>query len=181
MKVNESAAAPTGEATSPKTLVDVGSEEEFGEVFRRAVGEEEFAGDEHRRDLHDGEFQRGRREVESRADAREGSAQPTNASARATAPKLVAPTPELGQISREILQALRRGEDAQQRRVVFLEVRVPGLGDLRVRLRREGDSVSVRLRADNDGLARAVRAELPQLREAGAARGILFAHLEVLR
>lgn len=178
MKVNENAASPEADA-GPLCKPDAAApEDSFGDVFRRAVGEEEFAGDEHRRDLHEGDFQRTQRDNDAQVEARN---EVREAKMAAASTKPVAPPPELGQISREILQALRRGEDAQQRRVVFLEVRIPGLGDLRIRLRRDGDSVSVRLRADNDGLAREVRAELSSLREAGAARGIHFTNLEVLR
>jgi hypothetical protein len=178
--------------------------ESFADLMReKLVGEElleqgcegePFAGDERGRELHEGEVQRlvdddGQSAIafDARPDTfAEPQTSGITASGATTAcatgsPVASARAAEVHQIAREILKALRTGVDKHARKVVFLDVTVPGHGDLRVRLHRDGDGVSARLRADNDGLARLLQSHTGELRQAGLERGVRFTSLEVVR
>lgn len=87
----------------------------------------------------------------------------------------------MDQMAGEILRAVQVGEDGQARRVVFLEVQIPGHGDLRVRLRREGGGLEVRIRADNDRLARLVREHSDTLRGRAREKGVEMTSIQVVR
>ncbi len=91
------------------------------------------------------------------------------------------PAAAVHHVARQILRALRVGADQNARKVVFLDVTVPGHGDLRVRLRRDGDGFEARLRADNDGLARLLHAHTDDLRDAARDNGVHFTSLQVRR
>lgn len=91
------------------------------------------------------------------------------------------PAAAVHHVARQILRALRVGADQNARKVVFLDVTVPGHGDLRVRLRRDGDGFEARLRADNDGLARLLQAHTDDLRHAAEDNGVHFTSLQVRR
>lgn len=89
--------------------------------------------------------------------------------------------PPMPQVAKEIVQAVRVGEDAQARKVVFLDVTVPGRGDVRIRLRRDGGGMEVRMRADNDALARSLQQGVGQLREEAAKKDLQFTSVQVVR
>ena len=85
------------------------------------------------------------------------------------------------EVARQIVDAVRVGEDSRERRVVFLDVTVPGRGDVRIRLRRDGGGMEVRMRAGNDALARSLQEGVGELRERGADKGISFTSIQVVR
>lgn len=87
----------------------------------------------------------------------------------------------IAEVARQIVEAVRVGEDGHLRRVVFLDVTVPGRGDIRIRLRRDGGAMEVRMRAGNDGLARSLREGVGELRQRGAEKGIQFTSIQVVR
>ena len=101
--------------------------------------------------------------------------------AQQSAPMQGSTSPALAEIANKIVQAVRVGEDAQARRVVFLDVTVPGRGDVRIRVRRDGGGMEVRMRADNDALARTLQEGVGDLREEGARKGIQFTSVQVVR
>ncbi len=90
-------------------------------------------------------------------------------------------SPAMAEIVKKIVQAVRVGDDAQARRVVFLDVTVPGRGEVRIRLRRDGGGMEVRMRADNDALARTLQEGVAALREEGAKKGVQFTSVQVAR
>ena len=130
-------------------------------VFERPAGQTGAVGNE-------GEIQEVRRSIEGASGCTEN-----RQASRAN--------PALDVVAREILNAVRVGEDATKRRVLFLDVTVPGQGDVRIRLRRDGDGMEVRMRADNDELARNLRSGSDELRERGRDEGINFTSVRVVR
>lgn len=83
------------------------------------------------------------------------------------------------QIADEIVRAARVGRDAEGRDVLMLEVDLPGRGDLRVRLRRDGSGFETRFRTDDHRLARDLRENDDKLRESAARRGVELTDIEV--
>ncbi|RAL23938.1 hypothetical protein DL240_07260 [Lujinxingia litoralis] len=80
--------------------------------------------------------------------------------------------PELGEVVEQMVRAAQVGEDAQGRRVMFLELEVPGRGMLKVRLLREHDGFSVRMRASDEGLARDLLRWKGEMVRAAGERGV---------
>lgn len=99
---------------------------------------------------------------------------PVEAAAAAPPPSAVA------QVFEKIVQSYQVGSDVRARKVVMLDVDVPGRGGVRVRVSRNGDAVEVRMRADNPELAGLLRAHRDGLYRAGEERGFRFAHIEVV-
>lgn len=89
--------------------------------------------------------------------------------------------PAVQQIAREIVEAVRVGEDEHRRQVVFLDVTVPERGEVRIRLRRDGGGMEVRMRADNDALARTLQQNTDGLRRAAGAKDIELTSVRVVR
>ena len=89
--------------------------------------------------------------------------------------------PPVTQVAREIVEAVYVGQDSQQRQVIFVDVTVPGRGDVRIRLRRDGGGMEVRMRADNDALARTLQQGVRELREEGQKKDIEFTSIRVVR
>ena len=87
----------------------------------------------------------------------------------------------IDEVARRIVDAIRVGEDDQRRQVVFLDVTVPGRGEVRIRLRRDGGGMEVRMRADNDSLARSLQEGADDLHEKGRDEGIEFTSIRVVR
>lgn len=99
-----------------------------------------------------------------------------------TDPRLADSRPAVEVVAREILQAARFGEDDRTRRVVFLDVTVPGRGDIRIRLKRDGSGgFEVRLRAGNDSLGRTLQHGSDELRRRGQRQGVRFSSIRVVR
>ncbi len=90
-------------------------------------------------------------------------------------------SPAVEEIAKQIVDAVRIGEDSQARRVVFLDVTVPGQGNLRIRLRQDGGGMEVRMRADNDALARSVRENVEGLRHQTKELGVNLTSIRVVR
>ncbi|MFU8803804.1 MAG: flagellar hook-length control protein FliK [Bradymonadaceae bacterium] len=84
------------------------------------------------------------------------------------------------QVAREIVEALHVGHDSHARKVVLVDVHIPGKGNVRIRLRRQGDNVEVRMRTQNEDLARELRSGREDLREAGREKGVKFTSIEVV-
>lgn len=87
----------------------------------------------------------------------------------------------MAEVARQIVEAVQVGEDGHSRRVVFLDVTVPGRGEVRIRLRRDGGGMEVRMRAGNDALARSLQEGAEELRHRGAKKGIQFTSIQVVR
>ena len=66
------------------------------------------------------------------------------------------------------------------RKVMMLDITVPGRGKVRVRLRREGHGVSVRMRADGEGLRALLRGQRAGMLDAARERGVRFSQLEIV-
>ncbi|MBA2662362.1 MAG: flagellar hook-length control protein FliK [Bradymonadaceae bacterium] len=97
-----------------------------------------------------------------------------------SAPAAGADRAELAQVVDKIVQAFFVGQDTRSKKIVMMDVQVPGRGSVRVRLSRSGEQVDVRMRADNVELARLLRTHREELREAGTRAGITFASIEVV-
>ncbi|WP_430687893.1 hypothetical protein [Lujinxingia sediminis] len=87
---------------------------------------------------------------------------------------------ELGEIVEAMVKAAQAGEDAQGRKVMFLELDVPGRGTLRVRLLKEHDGYAVRMRASDEGLARELLSAQSEMVRGAGARGVRFNAVEVV-
>ncbi len=87
---------------------------------------------------------------------------------------------EMAQLANKIVQAFYVGQDARAKKIVMMDVNVPGRGSVRVRLSKTGDSVDVRMRADNEDLAKLLRSHREDLRQSGASKGVNFANIEVV-
>ncbi len=85
------------------------------------------------------------------------------------------------EIARRVVEAIHVGKDQRMRQVLFMDLKVPGRGEVRIRLRQEGGGYSLRMRADNDGLARDLQMGAQALRQAGAAKGLRLETIEVHR
>lgn len=124
----------------------------------------------------------GPKEVENGGPAQvDAAAQGSEAAARVEAARMDGGEESLEGIARQIVKAVQVGEDAQARRVMFLEVTVPGHGDVRIRLRRDGGGMEVRMRADNDGLAQTLRQYSGRLRSGASEQGLRLTSIQVVR
>jgi hypothetical protein len=84
------------------------------------------------------------------------------------------------EISRQIVDAVRQGNDQHQRQVVFVDAQVPGGGNVRIRLRRDGGAFEARMRADSDGLARTLRHHESELRDAADDSDVTFSSIDIV-
>ncbi|TXD36093.1 hypothetical protein FRC98_13285 [Lujinxingia vulgaris] len=87
---------------------------------------------------------------------------------------------ELGEIVEAMVKAAQVGEDAQGRKVMFLELDVPGRGTLRVRLLKEHDGYAVRMRASDEGLARELLSSQSEMVRGAGARGVRLNAVEIV-
>ena len=87
---------------------------------------------------------------------------------------------EVRALANKLVDACQVGQDQQARKVMMLDLRVPGRGNIRVRLRQEGNGISVRMRADNDELKSLLRAHQGSLRDAANERGAPFARIDIV-
>ena len=71
-------------------------------------------------------------------------------------------------------------EDVKGRKVVMMEVQVPGQGTVRMRLWRKESGVELRIRADNPELAATIRQERGALEAGARERGVNFSRIEVV-
>lgn len=100
--------------------------------------------------------------------------------AQATSEEVGGGPAELGEIVEAMVKAAQVGEDAQGRKVMFLELDVPGRGTLRVRLLKEHDGYAVRMRASDEGLARELLSAQSEMVRGAGARGVRFNAVEVV-
>lgn len=85
------------------------------------------------------------------------------------------------QIARELVEACQVGEGESARRVMLMEVSVPGgEGSVKVRLRRDGDGIQVRLRGSDAQTTELLRKHQQSLRDEGARRGVVFKKIEIV-
>jgi hypothetical protein len=87
---------------------------------------------------------------------------------------------EVAELAGKLVRACQVGQDQQQRKVMMLDVRVPGRGNIRVRLRQEGDGISVRMRADNDELKSLLRSHQGVMRDTANEQGVSFTRIDVV-
>lgn len=87
---------------------------------------------------------------------------------------------EVAKIARELVDKAQLGTDTAGRQIMMLELQVPGRGQIRVRLRRRGDGFELRMRPQNQELARDLRQERYQFRQAAAGRGVTFSSIEIV-
>lgn len=111
----------------------------------------------------------------------EGVMQGSDGASRVAAVEKQSDAESLEHIARQIVQAAQVGEDGQGRRVMFLDVTVPGYGDVRIRLRQDGGGLEVRMRADNDGLAQTLRQYSERLRSSAGEQGVQLTSIQVVR
>lgn len=110
-----------------------------------------------------------------------GSASSGEAVSKVMAAQVEGGEGSLDAMARQIVNAVQVGEDGQSRRVIFLDITVPGHGDVRVRLRRDGAGMEVRMRADNDGFARTLRQYSERLRGDASEQGVQLTSIQVVR
>ena len=84
------------------------------------------------------------------------------------------------ELANKLVRACQVGTDQQARKVMMLDVRVPGRGSIRVRLRQEGNGISVRMRADNDELKALLRKHQGAMRDAAHEQGVTFSRIDVV-
>lgn len=84
------------------------------------------------------------------------------------------------QMAEQLVKACSVGHDARARKVMMLDVEVPGKGEMRVRLTRDGDGVNVRLRASDDATRTWLKAHQGNLRDEAAKQGVVFKRIEVV-
>jgi hypothetical protein len=102
---------------------------------------------------------------------------------RAQAPASVSSTekaPAPQQIATHIVDAIHVGHDQHARKIVMVDVHIPGKGDVRIRLRRQGDDIEVRMRTNSQDLARELRQGRDTLREAGREKGLHFSTIDIV-
>lgn len=87
---------------------------------------------------------------------------------------------EVAKLAREIIDQAHLGHDRSGRQIMLLDLKLPGRGNIRVRLRRRGDSFEVRMRPESPALARLLRQEREVLRERAAESGVNFSSIEVV-
>jgi hypothetical protein len=87
---------------------------------------------------------------------------------------------EVVELANKLVRACQVGTDQQARKVMMLDVRVPGRGSIRVRLRQEGNGISVRMRADNDELKALLRKHQGAMRDAAHEQGVTFSRIDVV-
>ncbi len=83
-------------------------------------------------------------------------------------------------MAEQLVQACHVGQDKLARKVMMLDVDVPGKGQMRVRLTRDGDGVNVRMRASDESTRSWLKAHQGQLRDEAAARGVVLKRIDVV-
>jgi hypothetical protein len=111
------------------------------------------------------------------ADASASRAQDVEDASQAASPQDVQ---QIAQMAEQLVKACSVGEDKIARKVMMLDVEVPGKGQMRVRLTRDGDGINVRLRASNDSTRSWLKAHQGRLRDEAASQGVVFKHIEVV-
>lgn len=87
---------------------------------------------------------------------------------------------QVAELARKLVEKAHVGQDAAGRRVMLLDLQVPGRGNVRVRLRRRGEGFEVRMRAENSDLARDLRRERETFRQTAAERGVQFSSIDIV-
>lgn len=87
--------------------------------------------------------------------------------------------PALDQIVDKMVEAVHVGQDERARRVVMMDVVVPGMGRLRVRLKRTRQGVEVRLRAEAPELTKLLRTHKSELMDSARGRGLEMTRVEI--
>jgi hypothetical protein len=87
---------------------------------------------------------------------------------------------EVDAVVQEMVEACYVGEDAQARKVVMLEIALPGRGMVRARIRRERDGVHVRLRAKDPATKELLRAHKDELMQGAKERGVDLKGVDVV-
>lgn len=87
--------------------------------------------------------------------------------------------PAVEQIVDRMVEAVHVGQDERARRVVLIDVVVPGMGRLRARLKRTRQGVEVRLRAEAPELTRLLRGQRAEIMDTARARGIEMTKVEI--
>lgn len=134
-----------------------------------------FAPSSHAREARPGEP----RPIEGvqQTDASPSRAQDVDEASEAASPRDVQ---QIAQMAEQLVKACSVGEDKIARKVMMLDVEVPGKGQMRVRLTRDGDGINVRLRANNDSTRSWLKAHQGRLRDEAASQGVVFKHIEVV-
>lgn len=82
-------------------------------------------------------------------------------------------------LAEDMVKAVRVGRDEQRRRLVMMDVEVPGRGELRIRMRRDGESYDVAFRTDDRDLRQDVSRGTNALRQAVDERGVRLGSVRV--
>lgn len=83
-------------------------------------------------------------------------------------------------LAERILEACFVGQDEHSRRVMMLDLTIPGRGRVRVRLTRRGERVDVRIRAEQGQTRGLIERGLGELRASGAERGVRFGQIQLV-
>lgn len=85
----------------------------------------------------------------------------------------------IARLSRELVEACHVGQDQRQRKVVMLDIQLPGQGRIRARLRHSASGVEVRLRADTPALSALLKRHKGALHERARERGLHLSRVEI--
>ncbi|MFB6350465.1 MAG: hypothetical protein ABEN55_19065, partial [Bradymonadaceae bacterium] len=100
--------------------------------------------------------------------------------AESTAARRTREVERIRDLARQIVDAVRVGTDRARRQVVMVDAEVPGRGQVRIRLRRDGESFETRMRADSEELARTLRRNEDTLRESAREDDVLFSSIDIV-
>ena len=84
------------------------------------------------------------------------------------------------EIAQRLVKAVHVGQDQRARKVVMMDIEVPGYGNLRARLTRQGDGIEVRLRAEDPALSRLLRSQRGTLADQARANGVTLRQIDVV-
>lgn len=82
-------------------------------------------------------------------------------------------------IANEMVRAVRVGRDGQRRRVVMLELEIPGRGGLNVRMRRDGEGYDIRMRAERSALGAELKRGTSKMKGAMEERGVAVGSINI--
>lgn len=129
-------------------------------------------------------FEAARREHDERHDARVWNADVMawNPRAAGDAP-IDKPAPatraDLQPVFDSIVREVAVAEDVHRRKIIMLDLAVPGRGRVRVRVRRGEHGAQVRFRTDDEGLREELAARRSELTDRARDRGVAIARVEV--
>ena len=85
----------------------------------------------------------------------------------------------VAQLVDKLVRSCQLGQDQKARRVMLMEVEIPGRGNVHVRLQQQSQGLEVRFRARDEPTAQLLRAHQGQLEEGMRQRGVAVSRVSV--